>query len=58
MLNVRNCSIRSSAPASASTRKTLGISHAAVSITAPLFVLVMAFQRQIVSGLTQGAVKG
>ena len=31
---------------------------AAVSITAPLFVLVMAFQRQIVSGLTTGAVKG
>jgi trehalose/maltose transport system permease protein len=31
---------------------------AAVSITAPLFVLVMAFQNQIVSGLTAGAVKG
>lgn len=31
---------------------------AAVSIIAPLFVLVMVFQRQIVSGLTQGAVKG
>ena len=31
---------------------------AAVSITAPLFLLVLAFQRQIVSGLTQGAVKG
>lgn len=31
---------------------------AAVSITAPLFVLVMIFQRQIVSGLTAGAVKG
>lgn len=31
---------------------------AAVSITAPLFVLVMAFQKQIVSGLTAGAVKG
>ena len=31
---------------------------AAVSITAPLFVLVMAFQKQIVAGLTQGAVKG
>jgi len=29
-----------------------------VSATAPLFVLVMFFQRQIVSGLTQGAVKG
>lgn len=31
---------------------------AAVSITAPLFLLVMVFQKQIVSGLTQGAVKG
>ncbi|MBC6406742.1 MAG: ABC transporter permease subunit [Rhodobacteraceae bacterium] len=31
---------------------------AAVSITAPLFFLVMAFQKQIVSGLTAGAVKG
>ena len=31
---------------------------AAVSITAPLFLLVMVFQRQIVSGLTVGAVKG
>jgi trehalose/maltose transport system permease protein len=31
---------------------------AAVSITAPLFLLVMMFQKQIVSGLTQGAVKG
>lgn len=31
---------------------------AAVSIIAPLFLLVMVFQRQIVSGLTQGAVKG
>lgn len=31
---------------------------AAVSITAPLFVLVLAFQRQIVSGLVAGAVKG
>ncbi|MDD9739575.1 MAG: carbohydrate ABC transporter permease [Marinovum algicola] len=31
---------------------------AAVSITAPLFFLVMVFQRQIVSGLTAGAVKG
>ena len=29
-----------------------------VSITAPLFILVMFFQRQIVSGLTAGAVKG
>jgi trehalose/maltose transport system permease protein len=31
---------------------------AAVSITAPLFLLVMGFQKQIVSGLTAGAVKG
>lgn len=31
---------------------------AAVSITAPLFVLVLAFQRHLVGGLTQGAVKG
>ena len=31
---------------------------AAVSITAPLLLLVMIFQRQIVSGLTAGAVKG
>jgi trehalose/maltose transport system permease protein len=29
-----------------------------VSVTAPLFVLIMFFQRQIVSGLTAGAVKG
>jgi ABC-type glycerol-3-phosphate transport system permease component len=31
---------------------------AVVSTTLPLFVLVMLFQRQIVSGLTAGAVKG
>jgi multiple sugar transport system permease protein len=31
---------------------------AVVSTTLPLFVLVMFFQRQIVSGLTAGAVKG
>ena len=31
---------------------------AVVSATAPLFALVMVFQRQIVSGLTAGAVKG
>jgi len=31
---------------------------AVVSCTAPLFILVMFFQRQIVSGLTAGAVKG
>jgi trehalose/maltose transport system permease protein len=29
-----------------------------VSVAAPLFILVMFFQRQIVSGLTAGAVKG
>lgn len=29
-----------------------------VSVTLPLFILVMIFQRQIVSGLTAGAVKG
>ena len=31
---------------------------AVVSATAPLFIIVMFFQRQIVSGLTAGAVKG
>jgi trehalose/maltose transport system permease protein len=31
---------------------------AVISVTAPLFVMVMVFQRQIVSGLTAGAVKG
>ena len=31
---------------------------AVVSITAPLFVMIMFFQRQIVSGLTAGAVNG
>ena len=31
---------------------------AVVSATVPLFFLVMFFQRQIVAGLTQGAVKG
>ena len=31
---------------------------AVVSATVPLFILVMLFQRQIVSGLTAGAVKG
>ena len=31
---------------------------AVVSATAPLFMLIMFFQRQIVSGLTAGAVKG
>ncbi len=31
---------------------------AVVSVTAPLFVLILFFQRQIVSGLTAGAVKG
>ena len=31
---------------------------AVVMATVPLFILVMFFQRQIVSGLTAGAVKG
>jgi multiple sugar transport system permease protein len=31
---------------------------AAVSITAPLFLLVLVFQRQIVAGMLKGAVKG
>ena len=31
---------------------------AVVTATAPLFVLIMIFQRQLVSGLTAGAVKG
>ena len=31
---------------------------AVVSVTAPLFVMILFFQRQIVSGLTAGAVKG
>ncbi len=31
---------------------------AVVSATAPLFIMVLFFQRQIVSGLTAGAVKG
>lgn len=31
---------------------------AVVSVTAPLFLMVLFFQRQIVSGLTAGAVKG
>ena len=31
---------------------------AAASITAPLFLLVMFFQRQVISGLTAGAIKG
>ncbi|ACQ79357.1 binding-protein-dependent transport systems inner membrane component [Beutenbergia cavernae DSM 12333] len=34
------------------------ISAAAVIVTIPVVVLVLLFQRQIVSGLTQGAVKG
>ena len=31
---------------------------AVVSATVPLFILIMFFQTKIVSGLTQGAVKG
>lgn len=30
----------------------------AVSITVPLIILIVFFQKQIVGGLTQGAVKG
>ncbi|GAA4361517.1 carbohydrate ABC transporter permease [Paeniglutamicibacter cryotolerans] len=37
---------------------TGAISAAAIIVTLPVVVLVLAFQRQIVSGLTQGAVKG
>lgn len=37
---------------------TGSISAAAVVVTIPVVVLVLLFQRQIVSGLTQGAVKG
>jgi multiple sugar transport system permease protein len=37
---------------------TGAISAAAVVVTVPVVVLVLAFQRQIVSGLTSGAVKG
>ncbi|MEN0129020.1 MAG: carbohydrate ABC transporter permease [Brevundimonas sp.] len=37
---------------------TGAISAAAVVVTIPVVILVLLFQRQIVSGLTQGAVKG
>ncbi|WP_456787880.1 carbohydrate ABC transporter permease [Cellulomonas sp. P5_C5] len=37
---------------------TGSISAAAIIVTIPVVVLVLLFQRQIVSGLTQGAVKG
>jgi len=37
---------------------TGAISAAAIVVTIPVVVLVLLFQRQIVSGLTQGAVKG
>ncbi len=37
---------------------TGAISAAAVVVTVPVVILVLLFQRQIVSGLTQGAVKG
>jgi multiple sugar transport system permease protein len=37
---------------------TGAISAAAVVVTVPVIVIVLAFQRQIVSGLTSGAVKG
>ena len=34
------------------------IAAAAVIVTIPVVILVLLFQRQIVSGLTHGAVKG
>lgn len=37
---------------------TGNISAAAIVVTIPIILLVLLFQRQIVSGLTQGAVKG
>jgi multiple sugar transport system permease protein len=37
---------------------TGSISAAAIIVTVPVVILVLLFQRQIVSGLTQGAVKG
>jgi multiple sugar transport system permease protein len=37
---------------------TGAISAAAIVVTIPVVILVLLFQRQIVSGLTQGAVKG
>lgn len=40
------------------TGKVMYAVAATVSATVPLFILVMFFQRQIVSGLTAGAVKG
>jgi len=40
------------------TGKVMYAVAAVVSATVPLFILVMFFQRQIVSGLTAGAVKG
>ena len=40
------------------TGKIMYAVSAVVSATVPLFILVMFFQRQIVSGLTAGAVKG
>jgi multiple sugar transport system permease protein len=39
-------------------RPTAAISAAAVVVTVPVVVLVLAFQRKIVAGLTAGAVKG
>ncbi len=39
-------------------RPAAAISAAAVIVTVPVIVLVMAFQRRIVAGLTAGAVKG
>jgi len=39
-------------------RPTAAISAAAVVVTVPVVVLVLAFQRKIVAGLTSGSVKG
>ena len=48
-----------SSPAPRSSRSRPGaISAAAVVVTIPVVILVLLFQRQIVAGLTQGAVKG
>ena len=49
---------RSSPGASQFEEPTGAISAAAVVVTIPVVILVLLFQRQIVSGLTQGAVKG
>jgi multiple sugar transport system permease protein len=40
------------------TQPTGQIAAAAVVVTVPIIVMVLAFQRRIVAGLTSGAVKG